>query len=222
MSDGFETMVARSRTFLAELAQNNDRVWFDAHKQAFKTEIEGPAKLLTELFAEDLSRLTGAAHEGKMGRIYRDVRFSKDKSPYNTYLHCYWRGGGHPAQGWLLNIRTERVELMTGLHALDTDGVRQYRAAVDRDGDALIEAMDVAEAAGADLISFGDDVLKRVPKPFEADHRHADLLKRKQIIMGRRLTEADMADGLIAAMTATAHNLVPFWKWCSEAMRPGA
>lgn len=164
MSDGFDTMATRSRTFLAELAQNNDRVWFDAHKPVFKTEIEAPAKLLTELFAEDLSRLTGAAHEGKMGRIYRDVRFSKDKSPYNTYLHCYWRGGGHAAQGWLLNIRPEGVELMTGLHALDTDGVRRYSTAVDRDGDALVEAMDVAEAAGADLVSFGDDVLKRVPE----------------------------------------------------------
>ena len=222
MSDGFETMVARSRTFLAELAQNNDRVWFDAHKQAFKTEIEGPAKLLTELFAEDLSRLTGAAHEGKMGRIYRDVRFSKDKSPYNTYLHCYWRGGGHPAQGWLLNIRADGVELMTGLHALDPDGVRQYRAAVHRDGDALVKAMEPAENGGADLMSFGDDILKRAPKPYDPDHPHADLLKRKQIIMGRRLTEADTADGLIAAMTATARSLVPFWRWCSKAMRPGA
>ena len=221
MSDGLEAMIARSRTFLAELEQNNDRAWLDAHKPVFKTEIEAPAKLLTELFEEDLSRLTGVGHEGKMGRIYRDLRFSKDKSLYNTYLHCYWRGGGHPAQGWLLNIRPEAVDLMTGLHALDADGVRQYRTALDRDGDALVAVMQTAQAAGAEPMSFGDDVLKRVPKPYDFDRPHADLLKRKQIILGRRLTEADMADGLIPAMTATAHDLVPFWKWCRDAMRPG-
>lgn len=219
MSDGFEGWIVRSKTFLADLARNNERTWFDAHKQVFKTEIEAPAKLLTQLFADDLSRLTGQGHEGKMGRIYRDVRFAKDKSPYNTYLHCYWQGGGQPGPGWLLNIRAEGAELMTGLHALDADGVQLYRSAVDRDGDELAKAIERLSSKGAQIMAFGDDTLKRVPKFFSADHPHADLLKRKQIIIGRKLTEADMSHGLIPAMTATARDLLPIWEWCGRALR---
>ncbi|MGC9523170.1 MAG: DUF2461 domain-containing protein [Anaerolineae bacterium] len=221
MSDGFEVWIVRSKTFLADLARNNERTWFDAHKQVFKNEIEAPAKLFTQLFADDLSRLTGQGHEGKMGRIYRDVRFSKDKNPYNTYLHCYWQGGGQPGPGWLLNVQAEGAELMTGLHALDADGVRLYRTAVDRDGDKLAAAIESLSSEGMQIMSFGDDMLKRVPKPYTAYHPHADLLKRKQIIIGRQLTEADMSNGLIPAMTAAASELLPFWEWCGRAMRPG-
>ena len=81
MSDGFTQMIDTSRTFLGALALNNDRDWFEAHKKAFKSEVEAPLKLLTDLFAEDISLATGKSHTGKVGRIYRDVRFSKDKSP---------------------------------------------------------------------------------------------------------------------------------------------
>ncbi|NJO55451.1 MAG: DUF2461 family protein [Rhodospirillales bacterium] len=108
MSDGFADMIATARTFLDGLAQNNDRDWFEAKKATFKSDIEAPLKLLTELFAEDIARITGAPHGGKVGRIYRDVRFSKDKTPYNTHVHAYWMQRGETGPGWLLHMtRTE-------------------------------------------------------------------------------------------------------------------
>jgi uncharacterized protein (TIGR02453 family) len=218
MSDGFSSMVKTARTFLGDLSQNNDRDWFEAHKATFKKDIEAPLKLLTDLFAEDLSRLTGKGHTGKVGRIYRDVRFSKDKSPYNTHVHAYWMQAGEVGPGWLLHIDAEGAKLMTGLHALNPDGLAQYRAAVDRDGDALQTAIEEAQASGAELIDFGDSVLKRVPKPYEQGHPHADLLRRKQIALGARL-EADRApDGLMPAMVLRIQTVLPFWRWCQSAL----
>ncbi|NJO55452.1 MAG: DUF2461 domain-containing protein [Rhodospirillales bacterium] len=87
---------------------------------------------------------------------------------------------------------TNGAQLTTGLHALDPGGVARYRAAVDLDGGALQAAIDQGRASGADLIDFDDTMLKRVPKPYDQDHPHADLLRRKQIGLGAALTEVDM------------------------------
>ncbi|MFN4156725.1 MAG: DUF2461 domain-containing protein [Paracoccaceae bacterium] len=210
-------MIATTRAFMAELSQNNDRDWFEAKKAMFKSDIEGPAKLLTDLFAEDLSRLTGTAHTGKMGRIYRDTRFSKDKSPYNTYIHAYWQQTGGSGPGWLLNIDATGATLMTGLHALDPDGLARYRAHVHRDGDSLAEVIETARDVGAKLIDFGDTALKRVPKPYDPDHPHGNLLRRKQIALGMSLNEGGLSDGLMSAMARTVQVLLPFWLWCDQA-----
>ena len=71
MSDGFVEMIVNARDFLGQLAQNNDREWFEGRKDAFKTYIEAPLKLIADLVAEDLSRLSGVAQPGKVERIYR-------------------------------------------------------------------------------------------------------------------------------------------------------
>lgn len=218
MSDGFSEMISTARTFLGGLEQNNDRDWFEARKPTFKADIEAPLKLLTDLFAEDLGRLTGVPHSGKVGRIYRDVRFSKDKSPYNTHVHAYWMQAGEKGPGWLFHINASGAKLMTGLHALDPAGLAQFRAAVDRDGDALQSAIDAGAAAGAGLIDFDDSALVRVPKPYAADHPHGALLRRKQIALGATLPTDRMPEGLHAAMVARVRTVLPFWQWCQEAM----
>lgn len=218
-ADAFAAMIATTRLFMAELAQNNDRDWFEGNKARFKSDIEGPVKLLTDLFTEDLSRLTGTSHAGKMGRIYRDTRFSKDKSPYNTHVHAYWQQAGGSGPGWLLHVDAQGAQFMTGLHALDADGLARVRAQIDRDGDSLMEAIEAAGQTGARLSDHGDASLKRVPKPYDPDHPHGDLLRRKQIILATALTDDGMADGLLAAMSRGVRAMLPFWRWCDAALR---
>jgi len=218
MADGFSTMIATSIRFMGDLAQNNTRDWFEDHKARFKAEIEAPLKLLADLFAEDLSRLTGRGHSGKVGRIYRDVRFSKDKSPYNTHVQAYWVPSGGSGPGWLFRIDATGAVLMTGLHDVDPDGLSRYRAAVDRDGDALQAALDEARGQGAEVISFGEALLKRVPRPYPADHRHGDLLRRRQIALGRSLSATALEAGALPGLTDTAALLLPFWRWCDHAV----
>lgn len=212
MSDGFDAMIAEGRGFFAELARNNDRAWFEPRKPWFKTVIEGPTHLLAILFAEDLARLTGRAHAGKVGRIYRDTRFSADKSPFNPYLHAYWTPSGGTGPGWLFRITADGAQMMTGLHDLDTPGLAQFRAAVDRDGPGLTAALQAARAGGGDLLDFGAEALKRVPKPYAPDHPMGDILRRKGLAVGLTLTDLD--DGLLPAMNRAARAFLPFWRWC--------
>ena len=72
------------------LEANNNKEWFEQHKEYYNPTIKRPAELFSELIADNISDLTGKTHFGKVYRIYRDVRFSKDKRPYNTHLHMLW------------------------------------------------------------------------------------------------------------------------------------
>ncbi len=90
MSDGFSELIDESNRFFLELKANNTREWFQDRKDFYTAEIKKPAELLADLLAEDLNRLTGVPHKPKLFRIHRDVRFSKDKTPYNAHLHFQW------------------------------------------------------------------------------------------------------------------------------------
>jgi uncharacterized protein (TIGR02453 family) len=215
MTDGFQQMIATGRRFFVELEENNTKAWFDAHKATFKDGIEAPAKLLVELFAEDLSRLTGQSHGGKVGRIHRDTRFSADKTPYNTYLHAYWESR-EAAPGWLFRVTACGPEFLTGLHGMDGPALTRYRAAVDRDGAALEDAIATAQAAGAGIVDMGAEPLKRVPTPYAPDHPHAAHLRRKMIALGGPVPDTG---NFMATLNATASALLPFWTWCDRTMR---
>jgi uncharacterized protein (TIGR02453 family) len=221
MSDGFDAMIATGRGFFTELAANNSRDWFEPRKDAYKRDIRAPGELLCSLFAEDLTRRTGHGHEGKVQRINRDVRFSKDKSPYTPALNILWSRAASPFHGWLFSLSGDGAQLMTGLHALDGPALRAYRAHVDREGDELAETIAAAEAEGATFVTWGDATLKRVPAPYAADHPHADLLRRKQLVLGVALGDDDLEAGLLDAMNRKAQAMLPFWRQCAEAAAGG-
>jgi uncharacterized protein (TIGR02453 family) len=88
--DGFTQLVDEARAFFAQLDANNTKEWFEPRKAHYQTHIRQPAELLCELVGEELAHLTGKRHSGKVLRIYRDVRFSREKRPYNVHLHMVW------------------------------------------------------------------------------------------------------------------------------------
>lgn len=179
--DGFTQMIDRSERFFAELAENNTRDWFEPRKAIYVDEIRKPATFLAEIMAEELSRQTGRALKPKVFRIYRDVRFSKDKTPYNAHLHMIWtETAGEPlAPVYFFGVAPGKMDLGCGVIRMEGAGLTRYRAFIDRSGDALREGM---EETGATLSDWGPDPLKRVPKPYGAEHPHAELLKRKALI----------------------------------------
>ncbi|NJR13047.1 MAG: DUF2461 domain-containing protein [Phyllobacteriaceae bacterium] len=219
MSDGLNRLIAAARPILQALANNNTKETFEPLKPRFKAEVEAPAKLLAERFAEDVSRLTGTAHQDKVGRIYRDVRFSKNKAHYNTFIHVYWQAPEGGGSGWLLNITADEVNFMTGLHQMEGEALQTYRTAIDRDGDTLAGIVVEARKSGMTLFDWGDPFFKRVPKPYDDNHPHAGLLRRKQLIVGISLDEARLSAGLPAALSQAAQDLLSFWQWCNAAMR---
>ncbi|MEQ9315363.1 MAG: DUF2461 family protein, partial [Henriciella sp.] len=76
--------------FLKTLAANNDRDWFNAHKAERDAAFTRPAAAFADAMAGEFKRLTGHDYSHKIFRLPRDVRFSKDKTPYNTHLRIAW------------------------------------------------------------------------------------------------------------------------------------
>ncbi len=214
MSDGFAEMITRANGFFTELKANNTREFYEAHKDMYNSEIKKPAELLADLFAEDVAKHTGKAHKPKLFRIHRDVRFSKDKTPYNTHLHLMW---SRPEQAttptWFFGSSPDYLILGMGVMGLEKDGLAAYRTMVDRRGDDLTDALEVS---GASLSDWGPDPLKRVPKPFDQDHPHADLLKRKAFAVNTDLAAGWDKTGLLKTLNAMVPALLPIWTILDE------
>lgn len=201
MQDGFTQLIDEATTFFTALERNNKKEWFDPRKDHYVSTIRKPAELFADLMAEDLSHLTGATHKPKVFRIYRDVRFSADKRPYNAHLHILWAQGRGDAFAPGYFFACEPGDLFVGFGITDLKGpdLTRWRAFVDVRGDDLVEAI---ARSGMTLSDWGGPPLKRVPKPFDPEHPHADLLKRKSLLVSRPLGQAwrGTKDGLIGAV----------------------
>ncbi|WP_168193058.1 DUF2461 domain-containing protein [Rhodophyticola sp. CCM32] len=214
MSDGFETMVDTAQGFFAELSANNRKDWFEPRKTQYNDDIRKPGELFADLLAEDISRLTGVSHTPKLFRIYRDVRFSKDKSPYKPWLHMLWRPADADdlAPIWFFSCAPGELLLGMGVVSLKGAALTRYRVWVDTWGDLAAEAMaEVTAATGAGLSTFGAPPLQRVPKPYPPDHPHAELLKRKGLAMMAPLPDTWRDRGLVGATNDRAKAMMPLW-----------
>jgi uncharacterized protein (TIGR02453 family) len=197
--------------FLRDLADNNDRAWFDAHRERYREHLLEPTRAFVTAVGEPLAALVPGIHadprvNGSILRIARDTRFSGDKKPYRTHLDMwFWEGEGpsRECSVFFMRLDAEAVTLGAGMHHFQTPVLAEYRRAVadKRRGAALDRAVRRANAADA---RFGPARWKRVPAPYPADHPRADLLRH---------------DGLVAATTEpmpAEAGSDAFPAWCVE------
>lgn len=169
-------------SFLSDLKANNNREWFTEHKPDFERLIQQPARELCSHLCTQFEKLTGEEYTSKVFRVHRDVRFSKDKSPYKPHLHVLFRsvvepqgGLGHPA--WFFGLETERLAVGCGIFAFEKQSLITYRERVaGDDGVALDKAL---RKLSAQDFQLRDAELKKVPAGYPKDHPRADLLLRK-------------------------------------------
>ena len=213
MADGFEAMVDAAQAFFPKLAANNSKEWFEPQKAYYKSEIATPAGLFAEAVGSELGRICETSFRPKVFRIYRDVRFSKDKTPLNAHLHLSWSPSNGQQPGWFWGLSPDYFILGMGIMGLQGAGLAAFRALVDAEGAALEDMM--AKATGsvsASLSDYGPEPLKRVPKPYAPDHPQADLLKRKAFALHAPLPPDWRDGGLVNATLATASGLMPVYK----------
>ncbi len=188
--DRFEGFADDGAKFFRALARHQDRAWFQAHKAEFEEGWNTPMKRLVAELAEAIDGHYPHCDLGepKVFRIFRDVRFSKDKSPYKTHLAGYvptkrkGTTGGGPAALYV-HIGKESMAA-AGYYMMDGPDLARFRAAVadDARGRELTKILAKLEKRGFSVESHGE--LKRVPKGFEAEHPRAELLKYKGLIAG--------------------------------------
>lgn len=194
------TLITDAQKFLNELAQNNTKTWWDANKNTYDTRLKSPALALLDQITPHLAALTGDDITAKLFRPHRDVRFSKDKTPYKTHLHMLWRPntGGRADPAYFFGINLDSVVVGTGMMGFDKEVLADWRKMVDLDGPRIGGIVQNLKDHG--FAHRGEPDLKRVPKPWDADHPHADLLRRKSVVMTRPLApKGDLASEIMAA-----------------------
>ena len=111
--------------FLKSLKTHNNRDWFQENKKTYEAEIKDPTKIFAAEMADALEKLTGDAQKSKVFRINRDIRFSKDKTPYNTHVHISWMpqtpAGVAPA--FMFGLGTDYLTLGCGVFEFDKDAL---------------------------------------------------------------------------------------------------
>jgi uncharacterized protein (TIGR02453 family) len=218
--------------FLRRLARNNRREWFERNRSAYEGEIRDPMRALVEEMDVRLARLapelTGHPRHSVF-RIYRDVRFSADKSPYKTnaacqfYHHDAGRGAGQDAEGAGAGLY---FQLADGQCFVAGGMWMPARPALEKIRDRLAEepeALDRLLRAPAFRRKFGrldeEDMLKRMPRGYREDHPAARWLRYRSFTATRMLSEREVQSPRLPELLARDFAaLVPLVRWLNSAL----
>jgi uncharacterized protein (TIGR02453 family) len=153
--------------FLRELRENNDKRWFDAHRDTYEQALLEPARDFVEAMGDELGPSVHADPRvnGSIFRINRDTRFSKDKRPYKDHLDLwFWQGDGpsRSCSGYWFRLTPERLVLGAGMHRFEPDTLARYREAVGPELRKLVEAL-------PEDLELGGRTYKRPPAGYAAD-----------------------------------------------------
>lgn len=183
--------------FLKDLRKNNEREWFHANKARYKS-AEADVKAFTDTLISKLSQevdesLLGVQAKDCTFRIYRDVRFSKNKLPYKTGMGAYITSGGRKAMlaGYYLHVEPGSCMLAGGAHMPPPDWMKAIRSELAYNGDEfrkIIEATRFKKCFG----ELQGDRLKTSPKDYDKDHPEIELLRMKGWTAMHTISDKDM------------------------------
>jgi len=169
--------------FLTALKQNNDRSWFNQHKGEYEIARLEFASLIDDLLA-GLSqmdpRLRGIGSKDSIFRIYRDTRFSNDKTPYKTQMGAYMTYGGKssPEPGYYLHIEPNGCFVAGGMYSPPSDRLKAIRQEIYNFPEDYL-AITGTDEFKSKFNWVEEDKLVRPPQGYSADFQLIDVLKRK-------------------------------------------
>ena len=181
--------------FIEDLAANNDRDWFKANEERYKQHYKLAGEAFAETLAVKLGEALGSSFTPRNFRIFRDVRFSKDKTPYNPHLRIgFSRPDGPKDQPFAMaGLQLGKLVVGVGRFGFEKETLNCFREQVAGDrGEELQSILDSLICEGARL---SEPDLKRVPSPYERDHPRAELLRHKGLAVWRDTDGHDLAYG---------------------------
>ena len=213
MTTAFRGFRPEALGFLVELALNNDRSWFQPRKAEYEALLKEPLEQLCAALNEEFvaRRIPLAADPARSPfRIYRDVRFSKDKSPYKTNVGASfpWIGEGGGVGGYF-HLEPGGVFVGGGVWHPSPARLAAWRSAVVADRAGVHAALE-DPAFRSEFGTVDGERLKRGPAGFAADDPDLELLKLKDVTFGRPLSDEDvLADDLPARLAGALGNAIP-------------
>ena len=209
-------------SFLKELANNNNRDWFTTNKIEYQKQHENVISFADELLGKLNQHDTIETINGKKSlyRIYRDVRFSTDKSPYKTH----WAGGFSRATkklrgGYYFQLAPNNNSFIAaGFWAPNKEDLQRIREEIAADADELRAILKDKNF----IATFGElqgEQLKSAPKGFDKDHLNIDLLRFKQFIVTKNFTDKEVVSpDFTDKVNDTFKNIRPFFNFMSEVL----
>jgi uncharacterized protein (TIGR02453 family) len=219
----------RALGFFRGLARHNEKQWFEAHRDEYETEVRAPMlDLIGDLdvhFAEFAPEI-GADPKRSMFRINRDIRFSKDKSPYKTHAACWFHhlnaarnvGAGAYAgsAGYYFHFEPGgRSMLGGGIWMPPRPQLNALRKAIADDPNGFDR---IARSIPRRFGGFDDEAaLKRVPRGYAEDHPAAKWLRFQSFTAGRTLTDAQVTSASLHSLLAREYeSLLPLVRWLNN------
>lgn len=216
---------ASSLDYLKMLKENNDRDWFNENKDRYLKEYDSlehfADALLQELRSHDV--IETASGKKSLHRIYRDTRFSKDKTPYKTN----WSGGYKRATalrrgGYYFHIEPGNSFIAGGFWAPNTEDIKRIREDISSDPDTLRKIIE-SKTFKATFGSLQGEQLKTTPKGFDAADSAIDLLRYKQFLLVKRFTDDEvLSPSFLKETDQTFKIMRPFFDYMSEVLTSDA
>ncbi|GAA3690800.1 DUF2461 domain-containing protein [Gordonia hankookensis] len=171
----FEGFPEAALDFYDDLEMDNTKTFWESNREVYRSAVADPMRDLTDALADEFG-------PAKIFRPYRDVRFSKDKTPYKTHQGAFVGLG--PATGYYVQIGAPGVRVGAGFYEASGERLAALRAAIDHDrhGRELERLLEKLVKAGWEI---GGDTLKTSPRGWDADHPRIDLLRHKSLTVGR-------------------------------------
>jgi uncharacterized protein (TIGR02453 family) len=208
--------------FLRDLRVHNDREWFQANKARFETEVKEPMLAFIMALADPLRKVNRnfladpRPVGGSMFRIFRDARFSKDKSPYKTNVGAQFRHRECTkdvhAPGFYLHLEPDGCFMAAGLWHPDAEALRKVR-------ERIVSHTREWKALQTKGIEVEGEALKRVPQGFDPEHPCAEHLKLKDFYTGTALTEREVcAPDFLTHFTENCQCNAPLMAFLTKAL----
>jgi len=212
--------------FLKELKENNTREWFQANKERYRSVVQDPLLRFISDFSEPLHGISPEfvadprPSGGSMFRIYRDVRFSKDKSPYKTHASAQFRhrtGRDAHAPAFYLHLEPGNVFVGAGSWHPGRDALENIRNAIAENPEEWRSVLeDEGFSRRHELVG---DSLKRPPRGFDPEHPEIDELKRKDFISVENFSQTEACSAGFIDMVAGSFEVAsPLVKFLTEAV----
>ncbi len=216
-----DTIPASLFNFLEELRANNNRPWFNENKERYKGHYE--------YFKQFADKLTARMNEEdqieqvKVYRIYRDIRFSKDKTPYKTNFSGHLtRATKQRRGGYYFHIEPGKSFVGGGFwgpNSGDLKRIRQEIAADDKPLREIISSPSFVETFG----QLQGEQVKTAPKGYSKDHPAIDLLRYKQFLISRHFSDEEvLSDNFLEHIVRTFVYMRPFFDYMSEVLTTDA
>jgi len=221
--------------FFRGLERNNDKPWFEAHRDVYDQHVRQP---LADLVEEMDLRMARFAPEmvgnpkRSVFRLHRDIRFARDKSPYKTHAACWFFHGGGSAKvgrdahgggaGFYFHLQPGASFVGGGCWMPPRPALQRFRAAIARDPrgfERVVQAPTMRRRFGG---LSEESMLKRLPRGFPEDHPAARWLRFESFTVGRPLTDAQVTSARLTSTLETDYvAILPLVRWLNGTLGLG-